>query len=151
MVAKIRNQYNQVPHLTQDTTWENYKNTIKHHKRQPSDQLFPSRWPQGSTTYAKAWQIQDINNTNDPKSQLRGRKLENSFELKAATMTIITILDIEWYLNVFSKWVSRHMKCIWSAGEYFEKICRVIKDITSKRYNATSKLDPELLLVWWTH
>ena len=29
--AKIRNQYNQVPHLTQDTTWESDKNTRKHH------------------------------------------------------------------------------------------------------------------------
>ena len=26
--AKIRKQYNQVPHLTQDTTWESNKNTI---------------------------------------------------------------------------------------------------------------------------
>ena len=31
-VANIRNQYNQVPHLTHDTTWESNKNTIKHHK-----------------------------------------------------------------------------------------------------------------------
>ena len=29
--AKIRNRYNPVPHLTQDTTWESDKNTIKHH------------------------------------------------------------------------------------------------------------------------
>ena len=28
--AKIRNRYNQIPHLTQDTTWESDKNTIKH-------------------------------------------------------------------------------------------------------------------------
>ena len=28
--AKIRNEYNQVPHLTQDTTWESDKNTRKH-------------------------------------------------------------------------------------------------------------------------
>ena len=28
---KIRNRYNQVPHLTQDTTWESDKNTRKHH------------------------------------------------------------------------------------------------------------------------
>ena len=28
---KMRNRYNQVPHLTQDTTWESDKNTIKHH------------------------------------------------------------------------------------------------------------------------
>ena len=34
--ASIRNRYNQVPHLTQDTTWERDKNTIKHHKREPS-------------------------------------------------------------------------------------------------------------------
>ena len=27
--AKMRNQYNQVPHLTQDTTWESDKPTIK--------------------------------------------------------------------------------------------------------------------------
>ena len=42
-VAKIRNRYNQVPHLTQDTTRESEKNTIKHHKREPRGQPFPSR------------------------------------------------------------------------------------------------------------
>ena len=29
--AKIRNRYNQVPHLTKGTVWENDKNTRKHH------------------------------------------------------------------------------------------------------------------------
>ena len=29
--AKIKNRYNQALHLTQDTTWESNKNTIKHH------------------------------------------------------------------------------------------------------------------------
>ena len=28
-VAKIRNQYDQLPHLTQDTTWESGKNHIR--------------------------------------------------------------------------------------------------------------------------
>ena len=46
--AKIRNRYNQVPHLTQDTTWESDKNTFKHHKQDPRGQPFPSRWSQGS-------------------------------------------------------------------------------------------------------
>ena len=32
----------------EDTTWENDKNTIKHHKHEPGGQAFPSRWPQGS-------------------------------------------------------------------------------------------------------
>ena len=41
--AKIRNRYNQVPHLTQDTTWESDKNTIKNHKQEPRGQPFLSR------------------------------------------------------------------------------------------------------------
>ena len=40
-VAKIRN-----PHLTQDTTWESDKNTIKHHKGEPRGQPFPTNDPQ---------------------------------------------------------------------------------------------------------
>ena len=28
---KIRNRYNQLPHLSQDTTWESDENTRKHH------------------------------------------------------------------------------------------------------------------------
>ena len=40
--------YNQVPHLTQATTWERDKNTNKHNEQEPRGQPFPSRWPQGS-------------------------------------------------------------------------------------------------------
>ena len=37
--ATIRNRYNQVPHLTQDTTWGSDKSrTIKHHKQEPRGQ-----------------------------------------------------------------------------------------------------------------
>ena len=35
--AKIRNRYNQVPHLSQDTTWESDKNTIKHTSQESQD------------------------------------------------------------------------------------------------------------------
>ena len=38
--AKIRNRYNQAPHLTQDTKRESDKNTIKHHK-QESQEISP--------------------------------------------------------------------------------------------------------------
>ena len=41
--AKIWNQYNQVPHLTQDTIRESGKSTIKHHKQEPRVQPFPKR------------------------------------------------------------------------------------------------------------
>ena len=42
-MAKIWNQYNQVPHLTQDTTWESDKITIRHHKLEQRGQHFPRR------------------------------------------------------------------------------------------------------------
>ena len=32
--AKIRNRYNQAPHLTHGTTWESNKYTIKNHKQE---------------------------------------------------------------------------------------------------------------------
>ena len=44
--AKIRNRYNQVPHLTQDTNGKVTKLIVRHHKREPRGQPFPSRWPQ---------------------------------------------------------------------------------------------------------
>ena len=39
--AKIRNRYNQVPHLTQDTNGE--VTHSRHHKRESRGQPFPSR------------------------------------------------------------------------------------------------------------
>ena len=50
--AKIRNRYNQVAHLTQDTEGESDKLTVIHHKREPIGQPFPSRWPQGTNKQA---------------------------------------------------------------------------------------------------
>ena len=35
--AKIRNRYNQAPHLSQDTTWESNKYTIKHHTQESQE------------------------------------------------------------------------------------------------------------------
>ena len=35
--------YNQIPHLTQDTTFESDKNTIKYHREETRGQPFPSR------------------------------------------------------------------------------------------------------------
>ena len=45
--ATIRNPYNQVPHQTQDTTWESKKNNKKTlHTRDPKGQPHPCRRPQ---------------------------------------------------------------------------------------------------------
>ena len=41
--AKIRNGHNQVPHLTQDTTWESDKSTRKHLIQESQEvSLFPA-------------------------------------------------------------------------------------------------------------
>ena len=41
--AKIRNRYNQVPHLTRDTIWESDKNTRKYHTKESQEvSLFPA-------------------------------------------------------------------------------------------------------------
>ena len=45
--TNIRIRYNQVLHLIRNTTWESDKSTIKHHKREPRGQPFPSRGSQG--------------------------------------------------------------------------------------------------------
>ena len=47
-VAKIRNQYNQVPRLIQDTSWESDKITIRHQKQEPKGQPVSSRYTQAS-------------------------------------------------------------------------------------------------------
>ena len=49
--------------MTQDTTWENDKNTIKHHKQGPRGQPFPSIKPQDSNEQTPKHKKQDINNT----------------------------------------------------------------------------------------
>ena len=40
--AKIRKRYNQVPHLTQDTTWESNKNTINVTNKSQEVSPFPA-------------------------------------------------------------------------------------------------------------
>ena len=72
--AKIRNRYNQVPHLTQDSTWESDKNTRKHHTQKSLDvSPFPAgdhkaaRNRQDSMTKANT----KHNNKKDPQKKHR--------------------------------------------------------------------------------
>ena len=69
MGAKIMNRNNEVPpHLTQDIKWDCKNLTIlKHHKREPRGQPFPSRWPQGGNEQRRKHR----NNTNDPPKKYR--------------------------------------------------------------------------------
>ena len=91
--AKITNRYNQAPHLTQDTTWQTDKNTIKHHKQEPRGQPFPSRWPQGSNEQTrqfdqhKTWITQMI--------QKRRTALEGSLKYFTGGLKIVSEYDQE--------------------------------------------------------
>ena len=56
--AKIKNRYNQAPHLTQNTNGKVTTSQLDIKKREPRGQPFPSRWPQGinKQTFMKAKQ-----------------------------------------------------------------------------------------------
>ena len=70
--AKIKNRYNQVPHLTQDTVWESDKKHKKNsHTREPRGQPFPNRWPLGCKE--QTWQYGKTNTNNkylDPQKKM---------------------------------------------------------------------------------
>ena len=75
--AKIRKQYNQAPHLTQYTTSESDKNTIKHHI-QESQEVGP--FPAGDHKAAMNRQENKTNtkNINNKKIHRRSTALERS-------------------------------------------------------------------------
>ena len=52
--AKIRNWYNQIPHLTQDTNGKVTKLTVRHHKREPRCHLFHNLSSLRASTFYKS-------------------------------------------------------------------------------------------------
>ena len=98
--AKIRNRYNQIPHLTQDTIWESDKNTRKHHlQKNQEGQPFPSS-QQGCKEQTRQ---HDRHETQITKSILKRRtaleKSKNQFLFEGlnifdgANLTIISDAD----------------------------------------------------------
>ena len=83
--AKIRNRYNQVTHLTQDTIWESDKHTRKHHI-QESQEVSP--FPTGGHKLARnihdSMAKTNTNNKKDPqkKHHLRTVSKKITGELK---------------------------------------------------------------------
>ena len=65
VTAKIRKRYNQVPHLTQDTTWESDKNTIKYSKKW-AKLTYPRRKPPEVVTLSE--KRQNCQRFHNPKS-----------------------------------------------------------------------------------
>ena len=75
---KIRNRYNQVPHLTQDTNGKVTNLQLDTTNKESRGQPFPSRRPQGTNkqTCTKTWQTQD--RTKTLKIHKRSTALERS-------------------------------------------------------------------------
>ena len=98
--AKIRIQYNQVPHLSQDTTWKSDKHTIRHHKQGPRGQPFPSRGQQGINKKMPA-KAQDRNNTNDA---------QKNYHLGTCSNKIINKVAISRNVGTFQKNITAEVK-----------------------------------------
>ena len=70
-MAKIRNPYNQVPHLTRDTTWESNKTTINITNKSQEVSPFPAGDHKAAMNRRKSMTITRHNNTNDPQKKYR--------------------------------------------------------------------------------
>ena len=63
--AKSRKRYNQVPHLTQDTTWESNKNTIKITNKSQNVSPFPAGDHKAAMNRRESMRNTRHKNTND--------------------------------------------------------------------------------------
>ena len=96
--AKIRNPYNQIPHLTQDTIWESDENTRKYHKLE-SQEVSP--FPAGDHKAARNRQdsmTRNIHSKNDPQKKHRLGRVSTKFTgvLKMFDITnLILISDVD--------------------------------------------------------
>ena len=66
--AKIRKRYNQVPHLTQDTTWESKKNAINITNKSKEVIPFPSGDHKAGISRRESMRTTRHTNTNNPQN-----------------------------------------------------------------------------------
>ena len=69
--AKIRKRYNQVPHLTLDTTWESNKNTINITNKSQEVNPFPAGYHKAAMNRRQSMRNTRHKNTNDPQKMYR--------------------------------------------------------------------------------
>ena len=55
------------------------------------------------------------------KSQLRGIRLQKREELEFAVSSAVAKFGVDFYKDVCSEWVERHMQCTAYGGSYNEK------------------------------
>ena len=69
--AKIRKRYNQLPHLTQDTTWESIKNTINITNKSQDVCPFPASGHKAAMNRHESMRNTRHKNTKDPQKKYR--------------------------------------------------------------------------------
>ena len=69
------------------------------------------------------------------KSQLRDKRLQKREELEFAVRSAVAKLGADFYKDVCSEWVERHMQCAACGGSYIERECmtRVNKTLINRR------------------
>ena len=82
--AKIRKRYNQVPHLTQDTTMESRKTTIKITNKSQEASHFPAG-DQGSNEQTRKHEKHKTQNTYDPQKKYRLGAVSKNILLEGLT------------------------------------------------------------------
>ena len=55
------------------------------------------------------------------KAQLRGTRLRKREELEFAVRSAVAKFGVDFYKDVCSEWVERHVQCAACGGSYFEK------------------------------
>ena len=58
------------------------------------------------------------------KAQLRGIRFDSADDLTKQAQAVVSSFSEEWYVETYTKWISRHRKCVDLAGDYVEKVRR---------------------------
>ena len=98
-MAKVRKQYNQVPHLTQDTTRDRYKNTINITNKSQEVSPFPAGDHKAAMSRHESMRnTRHKNPTNDPQKKQRLGTVSKNILLESI------ILSTELFLQQ-NKWI----------------------------------------------
>ena len=68
------------------------------------------------------------------KAQLRGIRFDSADDLTEQAQAVVLSFSEERYVETYTKWISRHRKCVDLAGDYVEKVRRSLDLNDAWRY-----------------
>ena len=68
------------------------------------------------------------------KAQLRGVRFDSADDLTKQAQAVVSSFSEEWYVETYTKWISRHRKCVDLAGDYVEQVRRSLDLNDAWRY-----------------